>query len=126
MQDYGHKTIREVSAPTAAWVACDVIEKKYLKNQLVLLVAVVMGTATSVNLKVEYSNDGVTYYQRTVATENGATGYIDYTLATDRFTTDGNYTMEIPIKYQYIKVSVIGIGVLTTTTVGISSITGIA
>jgi len=126
MQDYGYKTIREVSIPTGAWVASDVIEKKYLKNQLVLCVQVVIGTATSVDLKVEFSDDGVTYFQRTIATENGATGIISYTLATDRFPASGNYTVEIPIKYQYIRISVMGVGVLTTTTVGIDAITGIA
>jgi len=95
--------------------------------QLVLLVKIAIGTATSVNFKVEWANSLTgTYHQMTIAKENGTTGFIDYTLAVGRFTGDGNYTVEIPIKYNYIKVSVIGVGVLTTTTVGIDSITGIA
>ena len=125
MQDYGPKTIRDVAQPTASFVAATVLEHKYLKNQLILNVAVVLGTATSVNLKVEYSHDNVTFYQRTIASENSSTGFIDYALAEERFKAGGNYSLEIPIKYNFIKVSVKGVGTLTTTTVGIESIVGI-
>lgn len=125
MQDYGPHSIRESAEPTGSFVAGTVIENLYLKNQLMLNIVLTIGTATSVSIKVEFSGDNSTFYQETIATDNGATGIIDHTLAERKFTTSGNYRIAIPIEDGYVRISTKGTGTLTTTTIGINAVTGV-
>lgn len=77
------------------------------KNQLQLYVHVALAGGTGF-LKVEFSDDNITYYQETssyIAAPPGAATSIDRFIEHE-FDTSGNYRIAIPIKDRYIKVSI--------------------
>jgi len=123
MQDYGFQTIRSVSQPTGSFVAGTVLEHKHLKNQLILKVDIVIGTAQSIEMKLEFSDDEINFMQESVTSVKS--GVTDHELNIHRFKDSGSFRVAIPIKDKFIKISIKGNGTLTTTTVGVGSIVGI-
>lgn len=73
-------------------------------NQLVLLVDFTIGSLTSMELKIEYSDDGITYFQQTFIDLSWWTA--SATLWEYTFTATWKYEIATPIKAKYIKVSV--------------------
>ena len=72
-------------------------------------------------MKVDFSNDGITYFQETSLAISGGTGTVslfEYT-----FTATGTYRIAVPIKDRYMKVSVKGTGTVTNSLCQISTVT---
>lgn len=93
-----------------------------LRNQLNILVAFTIGSLTNGKIKVEYSHDGSAYFQETFLSINGtvATASLgDYT-----FGGSGNYIISIPIKANYIKISAVGTGTVTSSSMTIDAVVG--
>lgn len=124
MTDYGYQIVRASSQPTASYVAGTVIEHVHLRNQLMLYVDVTIGTATSVSVKIEFSDDNTNWYQETAEVIDATTGIITHTAVERRWTANAAQRVAIPTLDKYIKISTKGTGTLTTTTVGIKAITG--
>ena len=92
-------------------------------NQLILYVGFTIGSLTSGEVKVEFSNDGTTYYQQTFTSVSGGTSTAS--LGNYTWTATGNYRFEIPIKDNYIKISVKGTGTVTSSSMTVDAIIGI-
>lgn len=91
------------------------------KNQVILLVNFTKGSLTSMEMKIDFSPDSVTYYQETSLAISGGTGTVslfEYT-----FTATGTYRIAVPIKDRYMKVSVKGTGTATSSLCQIDAIT---
>lgn len=122
--DYIKEQIRAVSAPTGAFVPATVLEHKHLKNQLILHVYYVQDTTTSIELKIEFSDDNVDFVQETADVFAG-TSPVPELLIERQFTSAGNYRLPIPIQDKYIKVSVKATGAVGADTVRIDAVVGI-
>ena len=89
-------------------------------NKLVLLVGFTIGSLTSAELKVEFSDDGVTYYQETNASVSGGTSTLTNNVYT--WTSTGNYIIELDYSARYIKVSAKGTGTVTSSLLAIDAL----
>lgn len=121
------KVVRESAVLTTSYVAGTVLgpvnepgRSPSENNQLLLYVNFTKGSITSIELKVEFSEDGTTYYQQTLTSESGGTSSI--TLGFHTTTVGGKYRLAIPISDNYIKVSVKGTGTLTNSLAAIDAI----
>lgn len=126
--DYKIYSVRSAAILTNSYVAGTVIGDPnliYEKNQLIIEVDFTKGSLTSGGIKIEFSNDGTTYRQETIDSIDFTTGIITEQLASRIFTSSGNYTIPIPIKYRYIKVSAIGNGTVTSSSMTITAIVGV-
>lgn len=127
---YSKKTLRESAVLTGSYVASTVYgptgvsnRDPVSNNQLMLYIGFTIGSLTSAELKVEFSDDGTTYYQETSSSVLSGT-------STDRvvehtFTATGNYRLAIPLADRYIKVSVKGTGTVTSSLMAIDAILAI-
>ena len=124
-------TIRSSAVLTGSYVAATVVGPEGLapdidpvnNNQLGLLVNFTIGDLTSAELKVEFSDDGSTYYQETASSVSGDTS--TETLVEHSFASTGNYRLLIPIVDRYIKVSVKGTGTVTSSLMDLEAIIGV-
>lgn len=82
-------------------------------NQLILYGFFTLGSLTSLNLKVEFSNDNVNWVQETFDSIDTATGVITELPIVRNVTATGNFRIPIRIRDQYIRVSVEGVGTVT-------------
>ena len=127
--DFENKVIRESAILTNSYVASDargLNDSLVLtdKNQVILLVDFTKGSLTSMEMKVDFSHDGITYFQETSINISGGTGTVslfEYT-----FTATGKYRIAIPIKDKFIRASVKGTGTVTSSLCEITTITWIA
>lgn len=114
-QDYNFVSVRAAAVLTTGYVAATVIGpdnmNPALRNQITLLIDYTTGSGTSLDVKVEYAHDGSTpdYYQETF--ESISTGTATMSLGVYNFAATGKYTLSIPVKAAYVKVSVKGNGV---------------
>ena len=124
--EYEQKVIREAAELTTGYVSSTVrwIEDNLDltgKNQLILLLELKLSSLTSVELKAEFSNDNVTYYQETSLDISGGTWTVN--LFEYTFTLWGNYRLAIPIKDKYVKISAKWTGTVWGSELKITSIT---
>jgi len=127
IQDFQIHSIRSAAILTGSYVAGTVINAtagSYMQNQLILLVDFTLGSLTSAEIKVEFSNDGTTYFQET----NGSVSSGTTTLALNEYsmTATGKFRIPVPIKDRYIKISAKGTGTVTSSTMTINAVTGVA
>ena len=92
-------------------------------NQLLLYVSFTKGSLTTAEVKVEFSEDGTTYYQETFKAESGGTS--TDTLGIHQYSASGNYRIAIPINDRYIKVSCHGTGTVTSSLMSVDAILAI-
>ena len=128
MQDYILKPIRSSTVLTGSYVAGTVLGLEELHgglhNQIVLYVDFTIGSLTSAQIKVEFSDDNSDYYQETFAAISGGTE--TDTLGEHTIAATGKYRLAIPIKDNYIKVSVKGTGTMTSSLMKVSAVVGTA
>lgn len=93
-----------------------------LRNQLQILAKLTIGSLTSADIKVEYSHDGSTWYQETF--EDIAGGVSTLSGGVYRMTATGNYMISIPIKAPYIRISAIGNGTATGSSLQVDAVLG--
>ena len=92
-------------------------------NQLTILASFTIGSLTNSIIKIEFSHDGVTYYQETYDS-SPSSGVITESLGTRKMTATGNYRITIPIKDNYIKISAIGTGTVTGSSLKLDAVLG--
>lgn len=125
------KTLRSSAVLTNSYVAGTVLGPQGLgtsidpveNNQVTLYIAFTIGSLTSAEVKVEFSNDGTTYYQET--SSSVASGTSTDSLVTHTYSATGNYRIVIPIADRYIKVSAKGTGTVTSSLMAIDAILAI-
>jgi len=122
---YERKLVRTPAILTTSYVAGTVLTDVEHYNQLNLFVAYVKGSLTSLQVKVEYSDDGVNFYQDTFFAESGATatgsaGEYSFAPAGNQ-----NYVISLPIQCSAIRVSAKGTGTVTDSSVGIIATLGV-
>jgi hypothetical protein len=124
-------TVRTAAILTDSYVAGTVIggettgekSKPNEYNQLILYVAFTIGSLTSAQIKVEFSNDNSTYYQETAMSISGGT--VTDTLAAHTIAATGNYRIAIPMNDRYVKISAKGTGTVTGSSMGIKAVLGV-
>ncbi len=131
-QDFSPIAIRAAAILTNSYVAGTVIGNATdfnqrgvgLKNQLNLYIDFTIGSLTDLLIKIEFSNDNVTYIQE--AFSSIVAGLDTVSLAEHKFTATGKYRLALPIKDRYIKISAKGEGTVTSSSLTITGVIGIA
>ncbi len=132
IQDYSYINIRAAAALTGSYVASTDISaltpnfptKVELRNQLVLYVDLTLGNLTSAQVKLEFSHDGVTYYQEAFTSISNGTDTVN--LGEHSMASSGKYRLAFPIKDVHVKVSAKGTGDATGSSMAIGAIIGVA
>lgn len=128
---YQTKNIRASAVLTNSYVAATILGPQGLgqlldpveNNQLVVLVKLTLGSLTSAEVKVEFSNDGTNYYQETAGSVSGGTS--TDSLLTHTMTATGNYRLPISLVDRYVKVSVKGTGTVTNSLMVVDAVLAI-
>lgn len=121
-RDYVKKAVRSAAILTTSYVAGTVLDQTEGYNQLTLLVDFTKGSLTSLQVMVEFSPDGTTYYQETF--QAVSTGTATETLGEHSMSATGKYRIMIPILDRYIKISAKGTGTVTSSSATIDAILG--
>jgi hypothetical protein len=93
------------------------------ENQLVLLVDATMGSLTSIEIRVEFSDDNATWYQETFGLISGGTDSLS--AGEHEITADGLYRIPIPVMDNFIRVGAKGTGTVTGSSLAIEGILGV-
>lgn len=93
-------------------------------NQVQLFVAFTIGSLTDAKVKLEYSNDGSSYYQESMVEEFPALGIITQKIFERKITASGNYIFSVPVLGRWLRVSVKGTGTTTGSSIAIKSCKG--
>lgn len=102
-----------------------VIQSLLQNDQLIIYGFLTLGSLTSMNLKVEFSNDNSTWVQETLDFVGSAsTGVINEYPFVRNIAQSGNFRIPIRIRDQYIRISVEGVGTVTGSTFGFGVIVG--
>lgn len=127
---YLRKTVRasailttDYVAGTVLWVDTEAYPDRFPKNQIVIDVAFTLGSLDYGLIKLEFSHDGTTYFQE--VTEGVSGGVITDTLAERKLPATGNYSIPVPIKAQYVKISAKGSGTVTNSLMAINATLGV-
>ena len=126
---YTSRQIRNATILTTSYVAADVLwlddeNRSQELNQSVLFLDITLWSLTSVELKIEYSDDWVNYYQQTfidITWWTATASLWEYT-----FTADGSYEIANPFKARFLKASVKGTWTVTSSSCAIKGIIWIA
>lgn len=126
-QDYIFLAIRAAAILTGSFVSGDSDINMFnvnpaLRNQLNLLLDFTVGSLTSVDIKIQYSNDGSDWYDETFETITGAVAAMVNGLY--NFTATGKYVLSLPIKAAYIRVQARGNGTATSSLLKVGAVVG--
>ncbi len=75
-------------------------------NQVQLLISFTKGDSDGCRLKIEYSEDQITWYQESMVSEFPSINDVTHSMMTRKIDDSGNYVLSIPVSSSYIKVSV--------------------
>ena len=121
--DVVRENVRAAAILTNGYVAGTVIDSAWLKNQLTILADFTIGSLTDAQIKVEFSPDNVTYYQECFSSV--AAGVDTQTLGVHKIAATGLYRIPIEIMDRYIKISSIGTGTVTSSSLKIEALLGV-
>lgn len=126
-QDYIFQAIRTAAILTGSFVAGtnDITPfnvNPALRNQVNLLLDFTIGSLTSLDIKIQYSNDGTDWYDETFSTITA--GAAAMSLGLYNFTAAGKYVLSLPVKNSYIRVLARGNGTATSSSLAIGAVIG--
>ena len=98
------KIIRQNSALTTSFAETEVMNIQGA-NQVQLLISFIKGNSEGCRLKIEYSEDRVTWYQESMVSEFPSLNSVTHSMITRKIDDTGNYVLSIPVSSSYIKVS---------------------
>lgn len=133
IQDYsGPIVVRSAAILTGAYVAGTTLsgtsnnEDKNLAgmNQLMVLIDFTIGSLTDGRVKIEFSADGTNFYQEVF--QSIAADVDTMSLGYHKMTASGSYRLPVEIKDRFIKISAIGTGDTTGSSMTINAAIGIA
>lgn len=102
----------------------DLIGQPHLNNQLILYVNLTLGSLTTAELIVEFSDDGINWVQETLDNINLTTGVITEQPSIRTFAASGKYRIPIKINDEHIRVSVHGTGTVSGSLMSVDAIIG--
>lgn len=124
MTDFIVKPVRSAAILTNSYVAGDVLEGCEKYNALSLLIDFTKGSLTDAQIKVEVSDNGTNYYTMLAdfvsAGVNTVAGLV-YKLTA---ATVSGSTTPLAINNKYIKISAIGTGTVTGSSLAIKAVLG--
>lgn len=121
MSEYRKYPVRASAITTNAFVAGTVVDMTPEINQMVLYIDFTIGSLTSMEIKVEFSNNDSAYYQESYQS-SVTTGVATIVPKSYTFTATGKYRLPIPVKDRFVKVSTNGTGTVTSSLVAIDLI----
>lgn len=113
--------VRSAAILTNSYVEGTIIDEANQYNQLSLEIAYTKGSLTSLEIKIEYSQDGVTYVQDANVAPSAGTN----TISVSEYTYAGstaNFILDMPINTNFIKVSAKGTGTVTSSSLAINAV----
>lgn len=124
MIDYQHYPIRSAAILTGSYVAGTELGptngRPSNHNQLVIYADFTIGSLTTCEIKVEFSHDGTNWYQdTTLGSLSGAN--VPASASVFQLSADGAYRFALPIADNYIKISAIGTGTATGSSLEINA-----
>lgn len=117
------KSVRSAAILTNSYVAGNVIDNANSYNTMQLFVDFTVGSLTDCQIKIEFSIDGTDYYQHSY--DSIAAGVNSITPSVIKLTATGKPVYTLPINANYIKISAIGTGTVTTSSLKITAVLGI-
>ena len=126
---YLKKSIRSSVVLTNSYVAATVLGPQGVapeadpvaNNKLVLFIDFTIGSLTDARVKVEFSDDGTTYYQETNA-GSPSSGVSTLTVNEYEMEATGKFTVVLDYTARYIKVSAKGTGTVTGSLMAIDAV----
>lgn len=126
--NYQKKSLRSSAVLTGSYVAATVLGPQGVgskadpaeNTKLVLLLDFTIGSLTSAEVKVEFSDDGTTYYQETNASVSSGTTTLTNNVYT--MTATGKYVVSLDLTARYVKVSAKGTGTVTSSLLTIDAL----
>jgi hypothetical protein len=122
MWDYKFFNVRSALILTNSYVAGTVLDADVQHNQLVIYADFTLGSLTDGRIKVEFSHDGTTCYQETFSSISTVTS--TESLGEHKFTATGKYRIAIPLKDRWVKISALGTGTVTSSSMTVDAILG--
>lgn len=92
------------------------------ENQLIVYVKFTLGSLTDGQVKIEFSHDGTNFYQESFSSISA--GVDTVSLGAHKFTASGNYRIAVPIKDNFIRISAIGTGTVTSSSMTVDATLG--
>lgn len=128
--DYSQQaTIRDSAVLTSSYVAGTVLSVP-LKNQLIIYVLFTKGLTTSMEMKVEFSQDNSSWYQEVEEFIDSGTATVreltHQVASANQSAAQQGYKFSIPITDRYVRISVKGTGVMTNSLVQIDASLGVS
>ena len=120
--DYRVLDVRTAAVLTGSYVAGTDITDGYNYNQLVVEADFTLGSLTSAEIKVEYSQDGTNFFQETFSSISGGTDTI--TLGIHQMLSTGKYIIALPVLSKIIRISAKGTGTVTGSSLSLRAIVG--
>lgn len=126
---YTSRQIRTGAILTTSYVSADVLglddnNTAQTLNQSVLLIDLTIWSLTSMELKIEYSDDNINFYQQSFIDISWGTATVsewEYT-----FTASGTYEISNPFKARFFKASVKWTWTVTGSSCAVKGIIGMA
>ncbi len=112
MSEYKKLPVRAAAILTTSYVAGAVIELNPNHNQLVIYLDFTLGSLTSLELKVEFSNNSTDFFQESHESSVAA-GVATVVPKNYTVTATGKYRIPIPVKDRYVKISTKGTGTVS-------------
>lgn len=124
MVDYDLKIIRPDAILTTAYVVGAELEDLERHNQIMLFLEFTKGQLTSFQLKIEFSDDGITYYQHTFESISGGVNTCSPGVYSFTPSGDQNFMLAVPVKCSKIRISVKGTGTVTSSSLRVRAAIG--
>jgi len=122
LTDIKYVPVRAAAILTDSYEAWTVLENCQGFNNLQLLCNFTKGSLTDALVKIELSADGVTYYQHSY--DSISSGVNTIALGFIKLATTGLPVYTMPINTKYIKISAIGTGTTTGSSLSITAVLG--
>ena len=120
--DYKVYGVRAAAVLTGSYVAGTDIADVYNYNQLVVEADFTLGSLTSAEIKVEYSQDGTNFFQETFSSISGGTDSL--TIGAHQMMGTGKYMISLPLLSKIVRISAKGTGTVTGSSLSLRAILG--
>ena len=115
--------LRAAAILTNSYVNSSSVAVSEGETQLILLVDATLGSLTSIEVKVEFSDDDSTFFQETFGVMSSGTDTLS--LGEHTITADGNYRIPIPIMDRFYRIAAKGTGTVTSSSLAVDGVLGV-
>lgn len=113
--------VRAAAILTNGYVAGTVLNTSEA-NQVTLFIDFTLGSLTDAQIKIEFSPDGTNYFQE--AFDSISTGTNTESAGVRKLTATGTYVLFVPVMAKTVRVSAIGTGTVTSSSLAITALVG--